>query len=163
MYIQQSDLFKGMSRDFLAKVMEITTKETHEAGDILFEAGDQARYSYVLLSGRVKIAVRETGHTVFVVDEAGEAFGWSSLIERERYAALAECKEKTRLLKMNREKFLGLLEKDPANGYLFYRCLARILGNRLLEAYRQISGVASGEISNSFGTGQVQESERTLA
>lgn len=163
MYIQQSDLFRGISRDFMAKVMEITTKETYEAGDILFEAGDEASYSYVLLSGRVRIAIRETGYTVFVADEGGEAFGWSSLIERERYAAFAECKEKTRLLKMNREKFLGLLEKDPANGYLFYKSLAGSLGNRLLEAYRQISGIASGSISHSFGTGQVQESEKTVA
>jgi len=163
MFIQQSDLFQGMGKDFLAKVMEITTKETHEAGDILFEAGDKALYSYVLLSGRVKIAIRETGDTVFAVDEAGEAFGWSSLIERERYAAFAECRAKTRLLKMNREKFLGLLEKDPANGYQFYKCLAGILGNRLLGAYRQISGIASMAISRSFGTGQVQESEKTVA
>ena len=74
MYIQQSDLFRGMSRDFLAKVMEITTKETHEAGDILFEAGDEASYSYVLLSGRVRIAIRETGYIVFVADEGGGPF-----------------------------------------------------------------------------------------
>jgi hypothetical protein len=140
MYIQHADLFRGMSKDFLKKVMEITTKESHEKGAVLFG---------------------EMGHVVFVVSRPGEAFGWSSLIGRNLYSASAECKVPTRLLKMEKEKFLEILEKDPANGFIFFKRLAATLGNRLLQSYRQISAGSQAEISPSFGTGQVLASAGT--
>jgi CRP-like cAMP-binding protein len=161
MYIQHADLFRGMSKDFLKKVMEITTKESHEKGAVLFREGDQAVYSFVLLQGRVDLSIGEMGHVVFVVSRPGEAFGWSSLIGRNLYSASAECKVPTRLLKMEKEKFLEILEKDPANGFIFFKRLAATLGNRLLQSYRQISAGSQAEISPSFGTGQVLASAGT--
>jgi CRP-like cAMP-binding protein len=106
MYIQHADLFRGMSKDFLKKVMDITTKESHEKGAILFREGDPAVYLFALLQGRVDLSIGEMGHVVFVVSRPGEAFGWSSLISRDLYSATAECKVPTRLLKMEREKWI---------------------------------------------------------
>ena len=158
MYIQQTDLFKGLDKDFLKQVMDITMKESHEEGEFLFNEGDPAIFSYVLLKGHVDVTIGEIGHVVFVVSRPGETFGWSSLIDSDVYAASAECREPTRLLKMDREKFQKILEKDPANGFIFFKRLARILGNRLLRSYKQISGASQAEISPSFGTGQTLKS-----
>ena len=158
MYIQQTDLFKEMDKDFLKQVMDITMKESHEEGKFLFHEGDPAIFSYVLLKGHVDVTIGEIGHVVFVVSRPGETFGWSSLIDSDVYSASAECREPTRLLKMDREKFRKVLEKDPSNGFVFFKRLAGRLGSRLIQSYKQISAASQAGISPSFGTGQTLKS-----
>lgn len=158
MYIQQTDLFRDVSKDFLKKIMHITVKESRGQGDYLFHEGDPAIYSYVLLKGRVDLSLGERGHVVFVVSRPGEAFGWSSIIGRDVYSASAECKAPTRLLKMDRDKFQKILENDQTNGFIFFKRLAGDLGNRLLQSYNQISAASQSGNFLSFGTGQILES-----
>jgi CRP-like cAMP-binding protein len=163
MYFLQSDLFRGASKDFVKEFMDLAIKESHRKGYLLFRRGDRARYFYILVKGQVKIRIGENGHTVCPVDRSGEAFGWSSLVGRDVYFASAECKISTNLLKINVEKLQKILEKDPANGLIFFKRLAGTLGDRLLQTYKMISVASQAEISSSFGTGQVLESEATTA
>ena len=139
MYIKQSELLMGTSMDFIKKFMDISQMVSHAKGDVLFREKDPARHFYVLLNGRVKLGVGESGQMVYDIRQNGEAFGWSSLIGRERYSASAECIEATKLLKTDSEKLKKELEKDPANGIVFFKQLAATLGNRLLEIYKTIS------------------------
>jgi hypothetical protein len=60
-----------------------------------------------------------------------------------------------KLLRFDQEKVLKILEEDPADGLVFFKRLADILGNRLLHSYNLISTAAETEVSPSFGTGQV--------
>jgi CRP-like cAMP-binding protein len=163
MYFEQSDLFRGMSRDFLKEFMEIAVKESHKKGDFLFRKGDKANYFFILLKGSVKIRLGETGDMVSTVDRAGEAFGWSSLVGRPFYSASAECRESTKLIKVEADTLLKILQREPANGLIFFRHLASTLGNRLLQTYTILSDGSQPEIHTSFGTGQVQESAATTA
>ncbi len=140
MYIKQSELLMGTSMDFIKKFMDMSQMVSHEKGDILFREKDPALYFYVLLNGRVKLGVGESDQMVYDVRQNGEAFGWSSLIGRDRYSASAECLEPTKLLKTDSEKLTKELERDPANGIIFFKQLAATLGNRLLEGYKRISG-----------------------
>ena len=50
-----------------------------------------------------------------------------------------------------------VLERDPANAYIFMKRLAGMLGNRLLQSYTMISSSARSDLSSSFGTGQMVE------
>jgi CRP-like cAMP-binding protein len=139
MYIKQSELLMGTSMDFIKKFMDMSQMVSHEKGDVLFREKDPALYFYVLLNGRVKLGVGEGEQTVYDVRKNGEAFGWSSLIGRDRYSASAVCVEPTKLLKTNSEKLRTELENDPRNGIVFFKQLAATLGNRLLETYKTIS------------------------
>ena len=122
---------------------------------MLFQQGDPANQFYILLKGRIKLTLGETGQAVYIVSHAGEAFGWSSLIDRETYTASAECMTLVKLLRFYQEKVLKTLEEDPANGLVFFKRLADILGNRLLHSYEMLSTEAQTVGSLSFGTGQV--------
>jgi CRP-like cAMP-binding protein len=137
--------------------MNVSTTEFYEQGDLLFQQGDLANQFYILLKGRKKLILGETGRSVYIVSHAGEAFGWSSLIDRETYTASAECMTPVRLLRFDREKVLKILEEDPANGLVFFKRLAGILGNRLLHSYKVIFTALQTEVSPSFGTGQVMD------
>ena len=140
MYIKQSELLMGTSMDFIKKFMDISQMVSHAKGDVLFREKDPALYFYVLLNGRVKLGVGEGDRMVYDIKQNGEAFGWSSLIGRDRYSASAECIEATKLLKTDSQKLIKVLENDPANGIVFFKQLAATLGNRLLEIYKTISG-----------------------
>jgi len=155
MYLKQKDIFRAMNKSFVKKFMNVSTTESYEQGDLLFKQGDLANQFYILLKGRIKLTLGEIGRSVYIVSHAGEAFGWSSLIDRETYTASAECMTLVKLLRFDQEKVLKILEEDPANGLVFFKRLADILGNRLLHSYKMISTAAQTEVSPSFGTGQV--------
>jgi CRP-like cAMP-binding protein len=163
MYIKQSDLLKGLSRDFVKQIMEAAEKETHKAGYILFKEGDRARQIYILLKGRVSLTMGEASHTVYTVDQPGEVFGWSSLVGRKGFSTTAECKEPTKLLSVSVQKLEKLFEKDRASEVIFLRQLAAGLGSRLILSYKMISEKAQADAALSYGTGQVQESAATVS
>ena len=155
MYLKQKDIFRAMNKSFVKKIMNVSTTESYDQGNLLFKQGDPANQFYILLTGRIKLTLGETGRSVYIVSHAGEAFGWSSLIDRETYTASAECMTPVKLIRFDQENVLKIIEEDPANGLVFFKRLADILGNRLLHSYEMISTAAQTEISPSFGTGQV--------
>ena len=83
MYLKQKDIFRAMNTSFVKKIMNVLSTESYEQGNLLFQQGDPANQFYILLNGRIKQVLGETGQTVFIVSHAGEAFGWSILIDRD--------------------------------------------------------------------------------
>jgi CRP/FNR family transcriptional regulator, cyclic AMP receptor protein len=137
--IDQGDLILGLPHLFVKTFRDITIKKSYDKGQIVFFEGDKASFFYTLIQGSVKLSIGETGQEVYIVDQAGEVFGWSSLMDRSRYSASAECLEPTNLLLIEKEKLERILNNDPANGMIFYKNLAQTLGNRLLRSYKVIS------------------------
>jgi len=155
MYLKQKDIFWAMDKGFVKAIMDIAESESCREGDVLFQEGDQAAYFYILLKGRVKLILGQTGQAVYTVSDAGEAFGWSSLIGRDSYSASAVCVIPAKLLKFERQKLQKAIEKDPVHGTVFFKRIAELLGNRLLQSYAMIASGSRADISISFGTGQV--------
>ena len=156
MYIKQKELLAGLNKRFIKEIIDLTEKKTYKKGDVIFREGNNAGRFYVLLRGRVRLTVGEIPRVVFTVNHAGEAFGWSSLLGRDLYAATAECDESTSLLRIDRVKFNMVLDRDPANGLVLVRRLAQLLGHRLHKAYQVIGSRTEWAVS--YGTGQVVES-----
>ena len=145
MYIQQAELTRGIGRDFVKALTAISAKEDHEQGTILFRKGDPANYAYLLLMGRVHLKIGETGHVVHIVSRPGETFGWSSLAGRDVFSSTAECVMQTNVRKLHRDDLKKLLDKDPANGLIFFQRLAGMLGERLLESYARYEKLFRGQ------------------
>jgi len=162
MYFKQSDIFWGLDRSFIKAVMNIARKESYNRGDFLFQVEDRAESFFILLKGRVKLTIGENGHSIYTVCHPGEAFGWSSLVGRQCYSASAECREPTILMNIEAKKMLEIFEKNATLGFVFYKRLASLLGNRLLHTYRMISSVTSQQILSSYGTGQDTEWDTTI-
>ncbi|QTA92501.1 Crp/Fnr family transcriptional regulator [Desulfonema magnum] len=139
MIIDQGELLQGTTMVFMKEFMELTVRESHNAGDFIFHEGDQATQFYTLIKGNVKLNVGETGQKVYIVSRSGEAFGWSSVVGRDVYSAAAECMEPTSLLRIDRGDLQHLLEKYPDCGLVFYKSLSEVLGKRLLQCYEIIS------------------------
>jgi CRP-like cAMP-binding protein len=65
----------------------------------------------------------------------GEIFGWSALIGRKNYSATVICEQQTLVLKFHKDNIHHLLDQDAESAAIFYKQLARALGNRLLTVY----------------------------
>jgi CRP-like cAMP-binding protein len=136
MIIEQIDLFRGLSNDFIKSIMDITLQESYDKGDMIFQEGEAAECFYFLLKGRVKLTTGENGYMVHTVDRGGEIFGWSSLVGRDTYSASAESLVPTKLRKFTRDEFQKILKNEPVNGMLFFKHLARSIGERLINSYK---------------------------
>ena len=139
MYLKQGDLFWGMDKDFVKEAMDISTKENLEEGQIVFKEGDPAEFFCVLIKGRIKLTLGEKSREVYVAYQPGEIIGWSSLIGRKTLSATAQCLESTTLGKIDREKFLQLVDKYPTAGATLFQRVAAMLGNRLVHLYPSIA------------------------
>lgn len=159
MFIKQADLFWGMDKDFIAELMDVSIKETHEKGHILFSEGDPAKWFFVLVKGRVRIDIGDGEQLVYIVSHGGEAFGWSGLLDRETYSSSAQCMEQTVLFTFDAKDIQRLAEDNPINGMMLYKKLAAMLGNRLITSYKGIYEGLHDSARESFGTGQMIMSE----
>ena len=139
MHLKIGDFIMGMGRDFATEAMDISDKLSLNEGNILFNVGDSADHFYVLLKGQVQLSLGQDRPVVYNARHPGEIIGWSGLIGRDAYSATAECVESTNLLRFDRESFLTILTKNPANEALLFKRLAEMLGNRLLELYPTIT------------------------
>jgi len=135
MHFKQGDLFWGMSREFVQEAMDTADKLSGDEGIFLFNEGEPAHHFYILLKGRVLLSRGKEGPTVYTAQHTGELIGWSTLTGRENYSASARCLEPSSLLKFERNRFLGILEKDSENTAILFKRLAETLGKRLVEIY----------------------------
>jgi len=138
MLIDQGDLLWEMDHFFVTGFMAVSTKICFEKGAVIFQEGDKADYFYTLVEGRVQLTVGEPAKEVYTIDKAGEAFGWSSLVDRNYYSAGAESVEPTFVLQFERNALNKFLLENPESALTFYKRLAGILGNRLIQCYKLI-------------------------
>ncbi|MCP3890210.1 MAG: Crp/Fnr family transcriptional regulator [Desulfobulbaceae bacterium] len=145
MYIKQSELLWGLDNNFIKEFIESAMKKTHPEGYKLFSAGDSADFFYILLKGSIRLSVGEQDKTTYLVEHAGEAFGWSGLVGIPKYSASAECAKESMVMVFAKEFVQNVTDADPENGMRFYRRLARMIGNRLIHSYHlEIDGVTDG-------------------
>jgi CRP-like cAMP-binding protein len=156
-YFKQSDFFTGIAHGFVKNFMANAEKITCADGDVVFREGDETRYFYILIKGHVKLRIGREGHTVWVINRAGECFGWSSLIDRPHYSASAICAAPTLLMRLEKTHVRRTIQSDPDNGLIFMERMAGMIGDRLLNCYRTLSSHALIALQPTDGTRQVQE------
>ena len=147
-----------MDKQLVKAIMKIARKKSFNKGEFIFRKGDPAEHFYVLLKGDVRLLVGDHGRSVNVVSHPGEAFGWSSLIGRAAYSASARCAGECRLQVFDKNQVERILEDSPEYQAALYRCLAKMLGNRLIQSYGMRTATYEEAIPTSYGTRRLVES-----
>ena len=135
MFIKEANLFNGLSQTCVNGLTKIMQEETYLKGDYIFNEGDSAEIFYVLEEGKVRLSIGDMGHIVYILDDPGSGFGWSSLVDRACYSASAECVTDCSVIKIDKEKLESLFAAHLPDGVLFYKRLAENIGERLLNRY----------------------------
>lgn len=137
--LRQFRIFGEFNDNELQMLAPLGQEMKYEAGDFIVKEGDEAKYFYVVESGRVGVekdlrlgprgASRRT--TVQVLTQGG-GFGWSSLIgEEHSYGRSAVCLEPTKVIRIDSAGLCDLLRKYPHLGYNVMKQLALIISSRL--------------------------------
>ena len=138
MVMLEADLLRGLDRRVVEEIEEIMVEESYDEGIVLFEKGEAALDFYILIKGSVELSIGENGYVTHVVKNPGDAFGWSSLVDHHVYTATAVCAAPTKLQRIRNQDLVEIFEKYPADGVIFYKHVAGVIGRRLTTTYNFI-------------------------
>jgi CRP-like cAMP-binding protein len=155
MFLPKSDMFKDLRQEAIEDISNIAVEETHTGGTVLFSAGQPARHFYLLVDGMVGLTVGEQASLHYSVTRIGESFGWSSVVGRDVYSATAECVVPTKVMKIDRAMLEKVFDSHARSGRVFYKGLAKAMGERWLDLHRTLMSSLDSGRATSYGTGQV--------
>lgn len=96
--------------------------QTYPAGRTVMREGEKGGFMYVVLEGRVTIAIKSV---VIARIGPGGVFGEMALLDQSQRAASAVAEDDCMLLPINRGDFLALVKSMPAFGVALLRSLAQ--------------------------------------
>ncbi|GAB4578795.1 MAG: hypothetical protein Fur0022_15320 [Anaerolineales bacterium] len=108
-------LFSELPDEILAQLAGEVNEQTYPVGEVLFNAGEVGDSLYFIQSGEIEIYQPGDGK-IFELLKAGDYFGEMALLETETRSASARIKVEAALLRLDQEKFMALLEKNPQLG-----------------------------------------------
>jgi CRP-like cAMP-binding protein len=128
-------IFEGIPERFLSKIVEISEELSYRKGKSIFAEGSEAEHVHILLEGEVSIQVSLTSRsdhvTVAVITEPYMCFGWSGAVPPHIYTASAICEADCRLLAIQGEKLIRLLQDEPGYGFMVLQKISELISRRL--------------------------------
>ena len=145
--VEEAELFKGLSHTALEKITAFCQEATYPRGDTIYTEGDETQHVYVLNYGLVTLRVDVPGNKekmmITAIRDRGETFGWSALIAPHIHTATAICLEPTKLLVIDANKLMRLLEEDPQSGFIVMKNVATLIASRLRKTRTGLSSALS--------------------
>ena len=139
MFIQEVELFQGIPSHVIGEISELVIQESCPAGHVLFQEGDVADFLYTLEEGEIDLIIQAKKEFSFPVNKAGSVFGWSSLVEPNRYTAMAVCVKDSKVLKIDAERLMRVFQRNPAESLIIMKRLAGVIATRLLKSYKELA------------------------
>ena len=140
--IEKLDIFKGLSKEELGIIADLTEMKKNSKGEALFREKDDAKHIYILLKGKVRIQVQLSSKpetvAITVLTQTGQLIGWSGLVPEQYYTASAICQEDSELLAIEGTKLMSALEKDPLMGFKVMRKISEVISSRLRNIQRTV-------------------------
>lgn len=138
MYTTQLELFKNLDKDTLAAIKDRGVERIYGKDSIIFYEGVKADKFYILEEGSVRLSMGGDKEEIcFLVDQKGEVFGWSALVDPHEYRARARCMTSVRLLEIQRETIESIIKNNPEKGVILFRNLSAIITERMCRMYQQ--------------------------
>ncbi|MEQ1855228.1 MAG: cyclic nucleotide-binding domain-containing protein [Longimicrobiales bacterium] len=130
MILKGSEFFKYFPGSDLAGVASLADVRHAEAGEVVFEQGDEGDAFYVVVQGAIEIS---RGGTHLALLGPREGFGEMAILDRETRSATATAAEDTTLLRLDRDSFDRVVEQNPVVARGIYRVLTERLRNTLAQ------------------------------
>ena len=126
-------LFENLTDGMLEQLLSVVQEESFGEREIIYEAGNTADRFFSLKRGKVLLEVELAPALIISLGaiKSGYSFGWSALLPSASHTSYAVSAEPSEIFVMPGDKFLTLLERDHAMGYLVMHKAAQILENRL--------------------------------
>src|SRR5262245_10984480 len=120
-------LFANLPREVLARLVSEFDELEVPAGHTVFSQGDPGDALYVIVTGAVEVRGRDGRGERVAVLGPGDCLGEMALVTGDPRSATVVSLSPTRLLRLDKERFRTLSERQP----VFLRELARVLCRRI--------------------------------
>ena len=129
-------MFRGLSREDLARIAAATSQVHAARGEILFQRGEPCCGFHYVAYGQVKLSVTTPGggEKVMHLFGPGRTFGEAVMFSGNAYPVTATALADTLLLHVRRQPFCDELERDPQLAF-------RVLGSLSLRLHRMVTDV----------------------
>jgi CRP-like cAMP-binding protein len=123
---------QGLSTEQIARLASLAAQVSFEEGDLILEEGQHSESFYLLLTGSVAIELRSPQFTVCVQAlEAGQAFGWSSLLDHQDTLFRVRAREYTTALRINGADLAAACQADSRMGVELLRRMLKLVAGRV--------------------------------
>ena len=133
--LETSILWKGVELDSILDLLQDCPIKEFTEADVLIQAGQPNDFLYLILSGRLRIHLKDLTLAPIVMLEPGEVVGEMSVFDRQPASAYVVAQEDSRLLVLDRATIWSLIEIYPivARNLLFVLAQRLRSGNALVE------------------------------
>jgi CRP/FNR family cyclic AMP-dependent transcriptional regulator len=133
--LAQASLFEGLTEEQLKAIADICEEVTCQHGEVLFWESDPAEWLYILLEGEInifaKLSSRPERVTLSVLNQPYQTLAWSGLVAPNVYTASALCESDCRLVGIDGQALMELLEQDKEIGFVVMRRIAELISSRM--------------------------------
>ncbi|MCZ6876546.1 MAG: cyclic nucleotide-binding domain-containing protein [Acidobacteria bacterium] len=135
--LETSILWKGVELDSVLDLLQDCPIKEFTEGAVLIQAGQPNDFLYLILSGRLRIHLKDLTLAPIVMLEPGEVVGEMSVFDRQPASAYVVAQEDSRLLVLDRATIWSLIEIYPivARNLLFVLAQRLRSGNALVEEW----------------------------
>jgi hypothetical protein len=111
-----------------------------KAGEVIYKRGEQTKYFFIILGGKVAIRLPKNGSASILIDEltAGSMFGSCVSPALGAYFCTAQCAEESELLKIRTDTFKEILDKDCCMGYAIQSKISQIYFKRYMDTMKKL-------------------------
>ena len=133
--IAQHPFWKGLNPDYLHLLQECAACEIFEAGQLVFQEGQEADRFCLIQKGQVRLDAFGPGRGTVTVQTlaAGAPLGWSWLFPPYRWHFSAHANETTELIRFDGKFLRDLAELNHDFGYELIKRISTVLLERLQE------------------------------
>ncbi|MDJ0781853.1 MAG: cyclic nucleotide-binding domain-containing protein [Desulfosarcinaceae bacterium] len=140
--LKQIVMLTYLSDDMLDTFAGIIDLLQFDRDEVIFREGDPSERFYMLKSGQVLLEQRISDHVTacLAAIKPGYSFGWSAMMENERYTVSALCNAPSEVFSFTSVKAHRLFRQYPEIGMRLHKRLLVIIKKRLeirTEQFRQ--------------------------
>jgi len=124
--------------------------ENYEHNAVICKEGEESLKLYIVEKGQVAVQ-SELGRGMRIpitILSEGQTFGWSVLVPPYKLAATVTALSKIRVLSIEREALLSLMEADSALGLTIMRNIAGIIASRVRNLEQELVGLGLSSIAD---------------
>ena len=117
--LQKTMPFQVVSEGMLRKVAALGRRVTLNKDALVYDVGDKADDIYIIVRGEIEHALEPGAQALRPVTMlgAGDVFGWAALLDKYPHRlARAVCRQPTKIVRINGDELLRLLESEPEAG-----------------------------------------------
>ncbi len=130
-------IFADLNNRELSSVVRILHEREYKPGEIIFREDEPGMGMYIIEAGKVSIYI-ESGQMQLSELGDGDFFGEVALLDDAPRSATAIAKSDCRIFGFFQPDLFGLMERDSKLGVKIVLQVARLIGERLRKANKQI-------------------------